>query len=132
MLSKFKWCKFCECNLDDTFFDSLKNEFCSITKQIDIKSNNRPILSLDEFKKIVGNKTVYNENDLENIYNKSNVVVLEMLYNGYFGKGKNITHRTLCENGLFEGYPYTNKLTKDEFIRVLEMGGKNVQDIIIN
>lgn len=113
-------------------YKSVVTSFCSIIKQINIKSNNHQIISLNEFKKIVGNKTVYNESELENIYNKSNVVVLEMLYNGYLGKGKNITHRTLSENGLFEGYPYTNKLTKEEFIRVLEMGGKNVQNIIID
>lgn len=27
MLSKFKWCIFSECNLADTFFDSLKNDY---------------------------------------------------------------------------------------------------------
>ncbi len=47
----------------------------------------------------MGNKTVYNESELKEIHGKRNVVVLEMLYDGYFGKGKNITHRTLSDNG---------------------------------
>jgi hypothetical protein len=53
-------------------------------------------------------------------------------YNGYFGKGKNVNHATLKSNGFFNDYPYINKLTMSQFIKVLEMGGKNVQNIIIN
>lgn len=113
-------------------YKSVITSFCTITRQTNIKINDLEIVPFDEFIKIVGNKTVYNEIQLKNIYNKRNVVVLEMLYNGYFGKGKNITHKTLKENGWFEGYPYLNKLSKDQFKSILEMGGKNVQNIIIN
>lgn len=58
--------------------------------------------------------------------------MIVLVYNGYFGKGKNINYATLKENNLFETYPYTNKLTKQQFEKILEMGGKNVRNIIIN
>lgn len=46
------------------------------------------------------------------------IIVLE--YNGYFGKGKNVNHATLKSNGFFNDYPYINKLTMSQFIKVLE------------
>lgn len=113
-------------------YKSVITSFCSIIKQINIKINCEEFYNYSDFLKIVGNKTVYSEIELKSIYNKRNVVVLVMLYNGYFGKGRNITHRALKENGYFNGYPYTNKLTKEQFKFILEMGGKNVQDIIVD
>jgi len=113
-------------------YKSVITSFCSIIRQVNIKLNNQELFNYNDFLNIIGNKTVYNEIELKNIYNKCNVVVLEMIYNGYFGKGKNITHRTLKENGCFEGYPYTTKLHKEQFKYILEMGGKSVQDIIID
>ncbi|QNU66007.1 hypothetical protein EHE19_014100 [Ruminiclostridium herbifermentans] len=113
-------------------YKSVITSFCTIIKQINIKQMGREIIGYNEFVKIIGNKSVFNEIELRNIYNKSNVVVLELLYNGYLGKGNNINHKTLKQNGWFEGYPYTNKLSKEQFKRILEMGGKNVQDIIID
>ncbi len=59
-------------------------------------------------------------------------MIIVLVYNGYFGKGKNVNHATLKSNGFFNDYPYINKLTMSQFIKVLEMGGKNVQNIIIN
>lgn len=113
-------------------YKSVITSFCTIIKQTNVKLNRREILDYNQFVKIIGNKSVFNEIKLKNIYNKSNVVVLELLYNGYFGKGKNINHKTLKQNGWFEEYPYKNKLSKEQFKRILEMGGKNVQDIIID
>ena len=113
-------------------YKSVITSFCSIIKQTYIKQVGEEIFNYNEFIKIIGNKSVYNEIELKNIYNKSNVVVLELLYNGYFGKGNNINHKTLQQNGWFEGYPYNIRLSIEQFKRILEMGGKNVQDIIIN
>lgn len=113
-------------------YKSVITSYCSVIKQTIIKQMGKERFDYNEFIKIIGNKSVYNEIELKNIYNKSNVVVLELLYNGYFGKGKNINYKTLKQNGWFEGYPYTNKLSKEQFKCILEMGGKNVQDIIID
>ena len=81
------------------------------------------------------NKTVFSPEELTDIYNKNknkNVVLLEMVYNGYFGEGHNIIHKELRDNGLFSVHPYIIDYNKSEFIKILEMGDANVQNIIID
>lgn len=113
-------------------YKSVVSSFCTVNKQIIIKRNNKCFITREEFFKLVGNKTVFSLEELNEWYDKKNLVMIILVYNGYFGKGKNINYATLKENGLFENYPYVNKLTKSQFEKVLEMGGKNVQNIIID
>ena len=63
---------------------------------------------------------------------KRNIVAIELVYNSYFGKGHNITHHELHSNGLFEKYPYCIDYNRSELEKILELGDKNVQNIIIN
>ncbi|MGI1691675.1 hypothetical protein [Thermoanaerobacter uzonensis] len=78
-------------------------------------------------------KPVYSPEELEQFfYEKKNIVLIEMVYNGFFGKGKNITFKELKEKGLFNGYPYNVVLSREQFISILEMGGKDVSNIIID
>jgi hypothetical protein len=58
--------------------------------------------------------------------------MLELVYNGFFGKGHNVIHRDLKQGGLFSSHPYTMNFTKDQFIKMLEMGGADVQNVIID
>lgn len=84
---------------------------------------------------MAGNKTVFNLEELKKIYydkKGKNIIILELVYNGFFGKGHNVNHKTLKDNGLFSGHPYNIDYTKDDFIRILEMGDTNVQNVIIN
>ncbi|WFR55399.1 hypothetical protein QA584_17510 [Anaerocolumna sp. AGMB13025] len=114
-------------------YKSVITSYATITKVITVKSNNYCYYPLDSYIDLSGNKTIYSQKELTDIYmqNKT-VVVLEMVYNGYFGKGHNITHNELQSNGLFETYPYNIEYTKNEFIRILEMGDTNVQNVIID
>lgn len=50
----------------------------------------------------------------------------------FLGKGENITFKELKEKGLFNDYPYNIVLSREQFISILEMGGKDVSNIIIN
>ncbi len=61
-----------------------------------------------------------------------NVVMLEMIYNGYFGKGHNVIHRELKDQGLFDLHPYQIEYSRQQFIAILKMGDKDVQNIIID
>jgi hypothetical protein len=114
---------------------SVVTSYCTIVRQTPVKENDAYVKTLDEFLSIVGNKSVYSRGELTNIYKDSrnnNVVVIEMVYNGYFGAGHNVNHATLKGHGLFEKHPYLTELSKDEVLEILGMGGKDVQDIIIN
>ena len=113
-------------------YKSVVSSFCTVHKQIIVRKNNCSLISKDEFLNIVGNKTVFSVEELDEWYKKKNLAVIVLIYNGYFGKGKNINYATLKENGLFESYPYVNKLSKSQFEQVLKLGGKNVQNIIID
>lgn len=90
-------------------------------------------MGLDDFIRKAGNKTVFSTDELTEIYLKNkNVVIIEMVYNGFFGKGNNVNHRSLCEKGLFGSHPYEIDYNKNDFITILEMGEKNARDVIID
>ena len=76
-------------------YKSVITSYCTIVKQLPVKKNNEYVRTLDEFLSIVGNKSVYSQDELTRIYNDSgnkNIIVIEMLYNGYFGAGHNVNH----------------------------------------
>jgi hypothetical protein len=88
-------------------YKSAVTSFCTITKIEIIKDKRRQIVGSSEFIKNAGNKNDIYPEELMKIYNNNNnVVMLEMVYNGYFGKGHNVIHKELKEQGLFAPHPY--------------------------
>lgn len=106
--------------------------FCTITKVTVVKRNSCVLIPLDQYLFEAGNKTVFSENELRDIYNNSNVVMIEMTYNGFFSKGHNVTYWDLKNRGLFEDYPYKITYTMDQMKQILELGGKDVKNIIVD
>ena len=114
-------------------YKSVITSLCTISKITTIKNNYSPKVTFEDFVGIAGNKTVYPEEELQEIFDhKRNVVAIELIYNTYFGKGHNVNFATLKDNGLFETYPYQIVYSKDELEKILELGGRNVQNIIID
>lgn len=114
-------------------YHAVITSFCTVNTVNTVKHQNKYVKNFSEFKDIVGNKSVYSDNELHNIYyNKTNIIVLELLYNGFLGKGKNVNFDTLESNDLFKTYPYQIRYTKDEFLKILNLGDKNENDIIVH
>lgn len=114
-------------------YKSCITSYGTITNVYVIKSNFRCLKTKEEFLKICGNKTIFSKYELSNAYNKQrNLVVFEFIYNGFFGKGHNVIYKTLKSLGLFNTHPYNIKYSKNDFKRILELGGQNVQNIIID
>lgn len=114
-------------------FKSVVTSFCSLTNQTLVKAGNTSFLDLNSFLNLVRNRAVFNENELINIYHSNeDITVLEMVYNGYFGAGHNITYNELKNGGFFNVYPYNIRYSLDEFEKILEMGDTDVQNVIIN
>lgn len=114
-------------------YRSVVTSFCTITQIKIVKDKNKKLISIDDFIRLAGNKTIYSPLELLEIYeSKSNVIMLEMVYNGYFGGGHNVINKDLTERGLFKTYPYNIIYSPDEFIQILEMGDIDVQNVIIN
>lgn len=114
-------------------FASCVTSICTIQKIIWVKQGELYKLSLEDFKKIIGNKAVFPDNKIDDFYKmKSNIVVIEMLYNGFFGKGHNVTHHWLNTNGLFKDYPYNITYSEDEVLKILSEASVNVQNVIVD
>ena len=100
-----------------------------------LKCINR-VLHHDYLMKKIGNKSVFDSNELRTKYdNNYNMVVYEMLYYAFFGAGNNINCAWLKNKNLWSkdgGYPVNTKLSPDEFRMILKEGNLDVQNIIIN
>jgi len=99
-----------------------------------VKTNNRKLMSFEALCERIGNKSVFDENELRVRYESDkNVVVIELLYYGYFGAGNNINNAWLLDNGYFTGaYPATIEVSPVQFIEILREGDVDVSDVIID
>lgn len=106
--------------------------FCTITKITIVKSDNKENMSFDEYMKVAGNKTVFEPSELRSIYKNRNVIMIEMVYNTFLSKGKNVTYWQLKNNRLFEDHPYNIEYTVEQMKSIMKMGGIDIENIIIN
>lgn len=114
-------------------YKSVITSFCTISKITEIKKNGKPNMKFGDFIKEISNKTIFSEQELKTIYyEKRNVIVLELLYNGFFGKGKNVNYDFLNQENIFNTHPYHIVNTKEQFIKVLKKGGLDEKNIIID
>lgn len=113
-------------------YKSVVTSICTIVRQITVKSEGVIKLSYEEFCEIIANKSYFKQRELEGFYQKRNLILLEMVYNGGFGKGHNVTYHSLATNGLFDKYPYDIKLDYHQFRKILSLGGINVRNFIID
>lgn len=106
-------------------YKSCLTSFCVVSDIITVKLNYRYLKTKDEFFEIVGNKSVYEESELEKRYNSDrNIMVIKMLYCGYFGGGNNINMAWLSDNRLWpkDQYPTDTKLSADQCQIIWEKG----------
>ncbi|MEN6385859.1 MAG: hypothetical protein ABFD79_11775 [Phycisphaerales bacterium] len=114
-------------------YKSVATSYCTLTRIVPIISHRSKQVSQDDFLNLTRNKTVFSQQELQDLYRqKANLTLIEMVYNGFFGKGHNVNHKALSEAGLFSGHPYNIELTPNEFLTILQMGDKNVSDLIAN
>lgn len=98
------------------------------------KSYSKPNYSFEDVLKFVGNKSVYSTEELRTMYdNDANMVIIDLLYCGYFGAGNNVNMDWLDNNGFWpHGYPTSRRLSLDEFKAILTEGGRDVSNVIID
>lgn len=116
-------------------YKSCITSFCIITDVIMVKSNNRHLIPFNELCDRIGNKSVFDVAQLQKRYNEDrNVVVIEMLYYGYFGAGHNVNNAWLSDNGYFpqDIYPALIEATPDQFKAILREGDVDVSNVIVD
>lgn len=110
-------------------YNSVVTSFATINDIKIVKSNWSVKCTIDEFIRMCSNKTIFKEENLRDIYRNQNVVIIQLVYNGYFGAGNNVNYFKLKDNDLFKTYPYNIKYTRSEFESILEMGRINIKNI---
>jgi len=116
-------------------YKSCLTSFCIVTDVIQAKQNYRFLLTFDDLLRRIGNKSVYDQQELKTKYdNDKNVVIIEMLYYGYFGEGHNVNMDWLDNNGLWSSstYPALIQLSPDQFKQILREGNIDVDNVIID
>lgn len=116
-------------------FKSCVTSWIVVNDSIKVKENGKYILSLEKVLSIIGNKSIFNKNKIEEIYNSNapNIGLLEFVYYGFLGEGNNINHFWLKNNGYWGNcYPTQHQLKPREFLEILEEGNINVDNIIID
>ena len=115
-------------------YRSCITSFCVVTKIIQAKKSGQKLMSFDELLTKIGNKSVFNKDELKNRYNNDwNVLVMEMLYYGYFGEGNNVNMACLKQSGYWgDGYPTSFSLGQAAFKSILKKGNIDVSNVIID
>ncbi len=117
-------------------FRSCLTSFCVVTGVFQAKRNGRFLMRFEQLKSKITNKSVFREDELRQKYEiYENMTIVELLYCGFFGAGKNVNLDWLKSNGLWtknHEYPTEIRLSSDQFRIILEKGKINVQDIVIN
>lgn len=115
-------------------FKSCITSYCIVTKIIKVKEKTKALISYDEYRRIIGNKSVYNDIELKNKYNTlDNLTLIEMLYYGYFGAGNNVNWIWLKNNDCwFETHPMNFKYSREQFDKIMKEGKVDVSNVIID
>lgn len=116
-------------------YKSCLTSYCIVTDIIRAKSAGRTHISFADLMRRIGNKSVYDEDQLRARYDHdANMNVIEMLYFGFFGEGHNINMDWLSKNGCWPngGYPTSYVLSRAQFEQILREAAVNVEDVIIN
>lgn len=115
-------------------YKSCITSFCVVTRIIQVKSAGRSLISYEEYRKIIENKSVFDDNKLQIKYNSlANLTLIEMLYLGYFGAGNNVNWVWLKNHDCWPGtHPINFRYSKDKFCKILQEGKVNVENVIID
>lgn len=112
-------------------YRSVITSICTISKME--RFTKGPNTKFEDFKAIVKNRSALSEQELLYWYsNKSRLIIIDLVYNYFFGCRNNINYDYLKNNGLFNEYPYGIRYNPQEVLNILNKGKADVQDIIIN
>ena len=116
-------------------YRSCITSFCVVTKIIQAKEIWTYLLPFETLLGKIGNKSVFNPEELRERYvSDRNVLVIEMLYYGYFGEGNNVNMDWLEQNGYWGSNQYPSLISLDStaFKSILEKGNIDVSNVIID
>jgi len=115
-------------------FRSVITSYCVVTDVVYVKQHGRALETYDQLRNRVRNKSVFSDDRIRAQYeNNDNVVLIEMVYLGYFGPGNNVNWRWLKDHGYWrETHPHQFAYTREELAAILEAGGVDIATLIVD
>ena len=115
-------------------FKSVITTYCMVTRIEKIKTNGRAHITYEEFLRMVGNKSVFSPEELQQKYESfESITLIELLYCGYFGAGNNVNWRWLKDNDCWQPtHPVNFKYTREQVEKILQEGHINVNNVIVD
>lgn len=113
---------------------SVITSYCMVTDTLWVKRDGQAPLSLDDYLARVKNKSVFAEEQLVAWYRgHSNLLLIEMVYLGYFGAGHNVNWMTLKDGGYWQDkHPYMFSYTKEQFFKILRKGDVRIENAVVD
>ena len=115
-------------------YNSCVTTYCMVKDIVWVKKNGQASMTYEEYMSRIGNKSVYDSLELQNQYNnKKSLVIIELVYYGFFGGGNNINWVWLKNHGCWgDGYPTSQKLSHEQFNKILKEGNIDASNVIID
>ena len=115
-------------------YKSCVTTFCMVKNITWVKENGKASMTYEEYLRRIGNKSVYETIELQTQYNnEKSLVIIELVYYGFFGGGNNINWVWLKNNGCWgDGYPTSQKLSHEQFNKILKEGNIDASNVIID
>lgn len=114
-------------------YKSVVTSYCMVTDVATIKHDGRELESFEVFRRRVKNKSVFTDAEIAERYRGRNLMVIEMVYLGYFGPGHNVNWVWLKQNGYWgDQYPNQLSYTPAQFRSILGRGDVDVEALIVD
>ncbi len=113
-------------------FKSVVTSYGTIVSFEIIKQNGICLKSFNDYNDMVGNKSVFSQNEIKTFYDrKKNLCVVELVYNHAFGEGCNVNYNTLNCNGIWKnGHPYQAVYSMNDFRAILSLAKQDENKLI--
>lgn len=115
-------------------FRSVVTSYCVVTDVVYVKRSGRALETYDQLMNRVMNKSVFSRERIRSLYDgNDNLVLIEMVYLGYFGPGRNVNWRWLNDHELWQdAHPHQFEYTREELAAILEAGGVDIATLIVD
>jgi hypothetical protein len=118
-------------------YKSCVTSYCVVTGVSVAKQNGKALMSYEQLCNAIGNKSVFDRAELHEKYRSDkNLIVIQLLYYGFFGSGNNINMDWLDNNGLWSPagsdiYPANIQLSPQQCRIILEAGGVDINSVFL-
>lgn len=113
-------------------FKSVVTSYGVVSDVRQFRRDAQTLLPYEEYRELIRNKSVFDDSELDRHWRGRDVVVVELVYLGYFGQGHNVNWAWLKDHNLWRaGHPNQAHYTPSEFFSILEGGGVDREDVVV-